>query len=159
MVLPDSHRVSRALWYSGTLCAAIRFRLRDYHPLWSNSPRRVRLSNRRSRTKALQPQTTEVVWFGLFPVRSPLLGESQLISLPQGTEMFHFPWFAPHDLCIQSWVTEVHSCWVSPFGYLRIKACLSAPRSLTQTYHVLHRLLVPRHPPCALNSLALQNNG
>jgi hypothetical protein len=29
--------------------------------------------------------------FRLFPFRSPLLGESRLISLPQGTEMFQFP--------------------------------------------------------------------
>ena len=32
--------------------------------------------------------------FGLFRVRSPLLAESQLISIPEGTEMFHFPSFA-----------------------------------------------------------------
>ena len=43
---------------------------------------------------ALQPPETEVTGFGLFPVRSPLLGESLLISLPLGTEMFHFPRFA-----------------------------------------------------------------
>ena len=30
----------------------------------------------------------------LLPVRSPLLGESQLMSFPKGTEMFHFPSFA-----------------------------------------------------------------
>ncbi len=29
--------------------------------------------------------------FGLFPVRSPLLGESRLISFPRGTKMFQFP--------------------------------------------------------------------
>ncbi len=29
--------------------------------------------------------------FGLFPLRSPLLGESRLISFPPGTEMVHFP--------------------------------------------------------------------
>lgn len=29
--------------------------------------------------------------FALVPVRSPLLGESRLISLPAGTEMFQFP--------------------------------------------------------------------
>ena len=29
--------------------------------------------------------------FGLFPFRSPLLRESRLISVPGGTEMFHFP--------------------------------------------------------------------
>ena len=33
-------------------------------------------------------------WFRLFPVRSPLLRESRLISLPEGTEMFQFPSFA-----------------------------------------------------------------
>ena len=32
--------------------------------------------------------------FGLFPVRSPLLGESLLFSLPAGTKMFQFPAFA-----------------------------------------------------------------
>ena len=38
--------------------------------------------------------------FGLFRVRSPLLTESRLISLPAGTEMFHFPAFASctHEL-------------------------------------------------------------
>ena len=33
--------------------------------------------------------------FGLLPVRSPLLGESLLFSLPAGTKMFQFPAFAP----------------------------------------------------------------
>ena len=40
MVSPGSHRVARALWYSGTGSAACRFRLRDFHPLWSAIPRR-----------------------------------------------------------------------------------------------------------------------
>ena len=34
-------------------------------------------------------------WFGLFPVRSPLLGESLLFSFPAGTKMFQFPALAP----------------------------------------------------------------
>ena len=33
--------------------------------------------------------------FGLIPVRSPLLGESLLLSIPAGTKMFQFPAFAP----------------------------------------------------------------
>jgi hypothetical protein len=38
----------------------------------------------------------ELTWirFGLFPVRSPLLGESRLFSFPPGTEMVHFPGLA-----------------------------------------------------------------
>src|SRR4029079_16132629 len=34
--------------------------------------------------------------FGLIPFRSPLLGESRLISFPPGTEMFQFPGLPPH---------------------------------------------------------------
>ena len=40
------------------------------------------------------PKRPEPLRFGLFPVRSPLLGESLLFSLPAGTKMFQFPAFA-----------------------------------------------------------------
>ena len=40
-------------------------------------------------------------WFGLFRVRSPLLAESLLFSIPSGTEMVHFPEFTLLTLCIQ----------------------------------------------------------
>ena len=40
------------------------------------------------------PSVPKHRWFGLFPVRSPLLGESLLFSLPTGTKMFQFPAFA-----------------------------------------------------------------
>ena len=39
--------------------------------------------------------------FGLVPVRSPLLGESWLLSLPKVTEMFQFTSFASSNLYIQ----------------------------------------------------------
>ena len=55
-----------------------------------------------------------------------------LFSLPTGTEMFHFPAFPPHTLCIQMRVTRHHSCRVSPFGHPRINARLAAPRGLSQ---------------------------
>ncbi len=42
-------------------------------------------------------------WFGLLPVRSPLLRESRLISFPAGTEMFQFPAFASQRLWIHPW--------------------------------------------------------
>ena len=44
-------------------------------------------------------------WFSLFRVRSPLLTESLLFSLPVGTEMFHFPTFPLPALYIQAGVT------------------------------------------------------
>ena len=72
------------------------------------------------------------MWFGLFRFRSPLLTESRLFSLPVGTEMFHFPTFPPHALCVQAWVTGHDSCRVSPFGHPRITARSAAPRGLSQ---------------------------
>jgi hypothetical protein len=71
-------------------------------------------------------------WFGLFRFRSPLLAESRLLSLPVGNEMFHFPTFPPHALCVQAWVTGHDSCRVSPFGNPRINARSAAPRGLSQ---------------------------
>ena len=44
--------------------------------------------------------------FSLIRVRSPLLTESLLFSLPAGTEMFHFPAFPPRTLCVQVRVTK-----------------------------------------------------
>ena len=70
--------------------------------------------------------------FSLFRFRSPLLTESRLLSLPEGTEMFHFPSFPPHTLYIQVWVTGLAPSWVSPFGNPRITARLPAPRGLSQ---------------------------
>jgi len=47
--------------------------------------------------------------------------------------MFQFPRLPLMRLYIQRIVTRHDPSRVSPFGHLRIKACLSAPRSLSQT--------------------------
>ena len=90
------------------------------------------LTTHESETPALQPRLNEFSRFGLIPVRSPLLGESRLISLPAGTEMFHFPALAHTDLCIQSGVMEHDFHWVAPFRDPRIKGCFAPPRGLSQ---------------------------
>ena len=94
--------------------------------------------------------------FGLFRFRSPLLTESRLLSLPVGTEMFHFPTFPPLALCVQARVTGDESSRVSPFGNPRINdLVIDSPRLIADSY-VLLRFLVPRHPPCALKNLKPQ---
>jgi hypothetical protein len=70
--------------------------------------------------------------FSLLRFRSPLLPESRLSSPPAGTEMFHFPAFPPHCLCVQQRVTAHDDCRVSPFGHPRITARLTAPRGLSR---------------------------
>ncbi len=52
----------------------------------------ARLTPTTPHRQRMQPLTP--MRFRLFPVRSPLLRESHSVSFPQGTEMFHFPWFA-----------------------------------------------------------------
>src|SRR6516225_570208 len=79
MVPPCSDRVSRAPPYS--LSSSMPFRLRGYHPLWPAFPDR---------------STKTSITFGLLRVRSSLLAESRLISVPTGTEIFQFPAFASH---------------------------------------------------------------
>ena len=71
--------------------------------------------------------------FSLLRFRSPLLTESRLFSLPAGTEMFHFPAFPPHTLCVQVWVTPHDWGRVSPFGHSRISARLTAPLDFSQS--------------------------
>ena len=65
----------------------------------------------------------------LFRVRSPLLAESRLISVPPGTEMFQFPGFASRTY---GFGPGYPRGWVAPFRDLRIIARLPAPRSFSQ---------------------------
>ena len=64
------------------------FRVRGFHSLCPTFPgcsTRLRLLD-----AGPQPRSSEDVRFGLFPVRSPLLRESRLITLPPATYMFQF---------------------------------------------------------------------
>ena len=72
------------------------------------------------------------VRFRLIPFRSPLLGESLLLSFPRATEMFHFTLFPLPELCIHSGVTPHDGCRVSPFGHPRVKAWSAAHRGFSQ---------------------------
>ena len=121
--------MSRLTW--GIRRPELPFRLRDCHPVSSAFPCRFDYKSSVP-CAAPQPQPNFLGWFGLFPVRSPLLRESLLFSSPSGTEMFHFPEFAPPHLCIQCGVRQHYPPWVSPFGHPRIIAWLAAPRGFSQ---------------------------
>ena len=100
-----------------------------------------------SRVGVLQPRNCRnSTRFGLVPFRSPLLRESLLFSFPPGTEMFHFPGFAS----LSGYPASGVGCPIRTSADSRL---LTSPRSFSQLSHVLLRLLVPRHPPCALSNL------
>ena len=119
----------------GIQLVSCHFRLQDFHLLWC-SFQLLRLV----KGVLLCCPTTPVVkhnWFRLFPLRSPLLGESLLISLPPATKMFQFAGFALCELWIHSQVLGV-----APFGHLRLIACFQLPGAFRRSPR-------PSSPLCA----------
>jgi len=99
----------------------------------------------RQRHQALTPAR-----FRLFPFRSPLLRESLLLSFPQGTEMFQFPWFPLPALCVQAGVPPFFAAVGFPIRTSTDHSLVGSSPWLFAATHVLHRLQAPRHPPLAL---------
>jgi hypothetical protein len=156
MVLADSHRVPRVPWYLGADPEEpTPFSPTGLLPSMAALSRDLRLTGRfvtpRPPCEGVRIDPTTPVEqrshalthdrFGLFPFRSPLLRESRLLSLPGGTEMVHFPPFAPPFLWIQKGVTGHDSRRVSPFGHPRLSM-----QQLTEAYRSLRR---PSSPPSA----------
>ena len=162
MVLADSHGISRVPCYSGiTTHNQQLFRLRDSHPLRSRFPTcsttttascspHAEEERMTPQHRACNTSTFTHTRFRLFRFRSPLLTESQLFSSPVGTEMFHFPTFPPHTLYIQMRVTTHNMPRGSPIRTPSDHSSFTNSPRLIAGYRVLHRLLMPRHPPCAL---------
>ena len=92
------------------------FRIRGYHPLLPDFPFRS--------TNQL------VITYRLFPFRSPLLWESRLIFFLQLLRCFSSLRSLYPPYIFRVGVTLARR--VSPFGHLRIKARLPAPRSFSQ---------------------------
>ena len=156
MVLPDSHRISRVPWYLGNELEANSAFVYGAVTLYRASFQMLRLADwfvtswpprggaalAPATPSEKRPRAITLQRFGLFPFRSPLLGESLLLSLPGGTEMVHFPPFAYRSLWIQARTPGHDSGSVAPFGNPRVKACMR----LTEAYRSLPR---PSSPSCA----------
>ena len=104
MVLPNSRRVPRVPRYLGIRSRkSDSFRLQDYHLLWLAFPGYSAINQignfptipEYRPIESHDPEYTTLpgltyIRFGLFPVRSPLLRESQLLSVPADTKMCQF---------------------------------------------------------------------
>ena len=116
------------------------------HPLRPNFPER-HARPMRMISRSYNPRGALLrLWFGLFPGRSPLLGESRLFSFPRGTKMFQFP---PLASLPNVMMTALHADGLSHSEIPGSEVICTYP-GLIAAYHVLHRLHEPRHPPCAL---------
>src|ERR1700751_1991153 len=146
---------------------SLRFRLQGYHPLCRRFPTssathaisyslpswQLRLSGPATPNAQRLPAMARAR-FGLFPFRSPLLRESRLLSLPVGTEMFHFPTLPPPALCVQAGAMAHYGQSGCPIRKSPDRSLVADSPGLIAGSYVLLRLLVPRHSPCALINLA-----
>ena len=90
MVPADSRRIPRVPRYSGYRYAEFRFMYRIITVCGQLS--KYFVSRFQYNVAVLQPRNAlRRQRFGLFPVRSPLLGDHSFIFLPTGTKMFQFP--------------------------------------------------------------------
>jgi hypothetical protein len=148
VVLTDSHGISRAPCYLGSSPGGTQHYGYGANTLSGRPFKTVHLCLHPHPTGPAEPvrkvpqprpcnarRLSHMERFGLIRVRSPLLTESLLFSLPAGTEMFHFPAFPPHTLCVQMRVTRSRKNapgGVSPFGHPGITVRLSTPPGLSQ---------------------------
>ena len=97
MVPADSGRIARVPPYLGFPLGSASISATGLSPSMARLSRR--LAYRELVLNAVPLPRQSFLWrFGLLRFRSPLLAESHLLSFPRGTEMFHFPRFAPLHL-------------------------------------------------------------
>ena len=141
-----------------TCLAVLRIPYRVHNILLTGlSPTKVRLPNRFNYVmnlwlciKVLQPQLES--WFGLFPFRSPLLRKSIFLSSPPVTKMFQFTGLLSYNYVFIIWYLRITIGGLPHSEISGSKLTYSSPKHIV-VRHVLHLLLVPRHPPSALSNL------
>ena len=146
MVPARSHKVSRVSWYSGSRCPPRPFAYGAFTLYGGTSqtlPLGSAVASRGPNPGALAPR------FGLLRFRSPLLPKSFFIFSSSGyldvsVHRVPFP-----KLWIGFGMTEVSSAGFPHSEIRGSKPICGSPR-LIAAYRVFRRLLVPRHPPCAL---------
>ncbi len=149
MVPPASYRVSRALHYSGSLTplSAFIYMTLTFFGWPSHAIQLASISLLRSST----PYTS--IWFGLFPVRSPLLRES--ISFFLFLRVLRC--FSSPGCLLLTYFVQLAVMGLLPTGFphsdIHGSSLACSSPSLFVAGYVLLRLLAPRHPPYALSYL------
>ena len=96
--------------------------------------------------------------FGLFRFRSPLLTESHVVFSSSGYLDVSVHRVPLHTLWIGVWMIRVLRTGFPHSDICGSRIICISPQ-LFAAYHVFLRLLVPRHPPCALISLTIFSLG
>ena len=149
MVPAYSHKVSRVSWYSGSCSVSQAFVYGAFTLSgWLSQNHSARSPESIPRSEPQHART--LVW--ALPVSlaaTPGIDVSFSSSGYLDVSVHRVPL---HTLWIGVWIHEVSSCGFPHSDISGSMDICSSPK-LFAAYHVFHRLLVPRHPPCALSCL------
>ena len=149
MVPLPSHKVSRVSWYFGFRLVSSSFTYGAFTLSgWLSQNHSVKLAESIMRS---EPRNARIpVWAPSISLAATLEIDVSFFSSGYLDVSVHRVPF--HTLWIGVWMTGV---FPAGFPHSDISGSLdicSSPK-LFAAYHVFHRLLVPRHPPCALSCL------
>ena len=155
MVPACSHKVSRVSWYSGYRHVHCRFAYGAF-TLYSRSFQYLSATTLESIIRSEPRNARTPVW--ALSVSLAATSEITIVFFSSGyldVSVHRVPF---HTLWIGVWILEVCSSRFPHSDVHGSKDICSSPW-LFAAYHVFHRLLVPRHPPCALIRLTMQGEG
>ena len=146
MVPARSHKVPRVSWYSGYRLVSSSFMYGAFTLFGRLSQNRsIKLTESIMRS---EPQDARILVWPLSISLAATL-EIDVSFFSSGYLDVSVPRVPLHALCVGAWIPEVSS---GGFPHSDISGSLdicSSPK-LFAACHVFRRLLVPRHPPCAL---------
>ena len=149
MVPAYSHKVSRVSWYSGSCCVISDFTYGAFTLSGRSSQNRSVILNE-SRPQSEPQSARTLVWALSISLAATLEIDVSFFSSGYLDVSVHR--VPSVYLWIQYTVTEVCSAGFPHSDICGLSLICSSPQ-LFAAYHVFLRLLVPRHPPCALSSL------
>ena len=149
MVPAHSHKVPRVSWYSGSRHVCSRFGYGSFTLSgWLSQNHSPTVTESLPRSEPQHART--LVW--ALPLSLAATHGIDVSFSSSGYLDVSVHRVPLHRLCVHLWILEGSS---SGFPHSDISGSMdicSSPK-LFAAYHVFHRLLVPRHPPCALLSL------
>ncbi len=151
MVPANSHKVSRVSWYSGSRCAGLCFIYGAF--TLSGRSFQIRSITLASHVCGPKPRDARIpVW--ALPISLAATLEIDVSFFSSGYLDVSVHRVPGHTLWIHVWSTEVCSVRF-PHSEICGSLVICTSPQLFAAYHVFLRLLVPRHPPCALGCLTI----
>ena len=151
MVPARSHKVSRVSWYSGSCHVILNFAYGAFTLSGRSSQNRSAILD--DSFSQSEPRNARIpVW--ALPISLAATLEIDVSFFSSGYLDVSVHRVPHHNLWIQLWLTELFSAGF-PHSDIHGSIDICSSPWLFAAYHVFHRLLVPRHPPCALFSLTI----